>query len=435
MHVMFIHPNFPAQFGHIANYLTRQRKWDCTFVTSVDTTHLQLPFTHINYKVRADLPQPKVFFNPSDVRDLFDHMAAIYKGLRGTPQVRPDLVVGHMSYGTMLYLRNLYPQAKFVGYFELLPPPFWGDGLVLRKEYPPPEGVRLFNATYHTWTYLHLFAVDACYTPTQFQLTTAPKELQHKIRVIFDGVDCDFFQRRTLARPATIRFGHPGRETPVTFGPKTRVVTYVSRGLESIRGFDIFMKAARRIYQALDDVVFVIAGEERTNYGHELHHLPKGQTFKQWVLSQDNYDPKKFHFLGNIPPDQLVTLYGLSDLHVYLTVPYVLSWSLMQAMACGCTILGSATVPVQEVIRPGVNGLLADFDDADGIAEQALRVLLEPEQYRHLGTAARQTILDKYELKLCTNQLTRLFEEVVAGGGGEGPGREWPTPPSTAIRA
>src|SRR5262249_29503667 len=155
MHVMFIHPNFPAQFGHIANYLATQRQWQCTFVTSIDTTRLKLPFTHINYKVKEG-PQPTVFFNPSDVKDLFDHMAAIYKRLRGTPQVPPDLVVGHMSYGTMLYLRLLSPQAKFVGYFELLPPPFWGDGLVLRKEYPPPEGVRLFNATYHTLTYLHL---------------------------------------------------------------------------------------------------------------------------------------------------------------------------------------------------------------------------------------------------------------------------------------
>jgi glycosyltransferase involved in cell wall biosynthesis len=100
---------------------------------------------------------------------------------------------------------------------------------------------------------------------------------------------------------------------------------------------------------------------------------------------------------------------------VYLTVPYVLSWSLMQAMATGCTILGSATAPVQEVIEPGVNGLLADFYDVDALAEQALRVLLDPEQFRHLGAAARQTILEKYELKHCTEQLVQLFEDTVAG--------------------
>src|SRR5438270_11252153 len=122
----------------------------------------------------------------------------------------------------MLYLRSLY-NCPFIGYYEVLPAPCWGDGLILRKEYPPPEGVRLFNATYHALTYLHLHACDAGYTPTRFQLGTAPKELQYKLRVIFDGVDCDWFQRRPVDKP----FAFHGR----TIGPSTRVVTYVSRGL------------------------------------------------------------------------------------------------------------------------------------------------------------------------------------------------------------
>ena len=135
MHVMFIHPNFPAQFGHIALHLATQLNWECTFVTSIDTTELKLPFNHINYKVNPALPQPKVFYNPDSLNGLFDHLKAIYGGLRNNPQIKPDLVVGHMSYGTMLYLRNLY-NCPFIGYYELLPPPFWSDGLILRKEFP-----------------------------------------------------------------------------------------------------------------------------------------------------------------------------------------------------------------------------------------------------------------------------------------------------------
>ncbi len=401
MHVMFLHPNFPAQFGLIANYLAAQLHWPCTFVTSIDTTHLNLPFTHINYKVREG-PQPKVFYNPNTLQELMEHMAAIYRGLRGAPQVRPDLVVGHMSYGTMLYLRNLYP-CPFVGYYELLPPPFWTDQLILRPDFPPPEGVRLFNATYHALTYLHLHAVDAGYTPTQFQLQTAQPELRHKLRVIFDGIDTEFFQPREVRRPMTFR----GR----SIGPDTRVVTYVSRGLESARGFDIFMKVARRICREIPDVVFLIAGQERTNYGHELHHIGN-QTFKQWVLAQDQYDLDKFHFMGLIPTNELATLYNLSDLHIYLTVPYVLSWSMMQAMASGCTILGSATPPVQEVLEHNVNGLLGDFYNVDELADHAIRVLRDPGAYRHLGAAARQRVLERYELKHCIGQLVRLFEDV-----------------------
>jgi glycosyltransferase involved in cell wall biosynthesis len=401
MHVMFIHPNFPAQFGHIAQYLSTHLGWTCTFVTSIDTRHLELPFVHINYQVYEG-PKPKVFNNPESLQVLLDHALAVYKGLRSVPEVRPDLVVGHMSYGTMLYLRNLYSCA-FVGYYELLPPPFWTNGMVLRPEWPPTEGVRLFNATFHALTYLHLHTVDAGYTPTHFQLGTAPKELQHKLRVIFDGVDADGLKRRPLARPLTFR--------GVRIGPKTKVVTYVSRGLESVRGFDIFMKVAKRIGQQISDVVFLIAGQERTEYGYELQHL-QGKSFKQHVLSQEQYDLERIHFLGLIPMSELVTLFSLSDLHVYLTVPYVLSWSMIQAMAAGCTVLGSATPPVQEAIDDGVQGVLRDFYDVEGLAEQALQLLGDSERSRLLGENARARALERYDQKKCLGQLVEFFTEV-----------------------
>ncbi|HEV3004967.1 MAG TPA: hypothetical protein VGX78_10925, partial [Pirellulales bacterium] len=280
MHVMFIHPNFPAQFGHIAQHLASTRGWPCTFVTSVDTSHHQLPFAHVNYRL-APGPQPKTFYNPNSLQVLIDHLGAVYRCLRALPQIKPDLVVGHVSYGTLLYLKNLYPTVPFVGYFELLPPPFWSDALALRPDFPPPENVRLFNATYHALTYLHLHAVDSCYTPTRFQLGLAPAELRHKIRVIFDGLNTEFYRRRPMARPASFR--------GLTIEPGTRVVTYVSRGLEAIRGFDIFMQVAKRICRELPDVLFLVAGEERTNYGHEGHHIGQ-QSFKQYVLSRDDYD-------------------------------------------------------------------------------------------------------------------------------------------------
>src|SRR5262245_44684620 len=247
MHVMFIHPNFPAQFGHIAAYLSTQLRWTSTFVTSIDTTQYKLPFNHINYRL-DDGPQPKVFYNPDNLQKLMDHMAAIYRGLRGTTQIRPDLVVGHMSYGTMLYLRNLY-RCPFVGYYEFLPPPFWSEQMNLRPEFPATEELRLFNATYHAFTYLHLHAVDAGYTPTHFQLSTAPPELRSKLRVIFDGVNSAFFRRQAIPRPASFH--------GLTIRPKTRVVTYVSSGLESVRGFDIFMKVAKRLCAEIGDVVFL----------------------------------------------------------------------------------------------------------------------------------------------------------------------------------
>lgn len=403
MRALFVHPNFPAQFGHIAGYLAERHKWDCVCLSSIDTAHLKTNFRTASYRL-ADGPLPKTFFNPDSYQGLVDHMAAAYKGLRNVRQIDPELVVGHMSYGTMLFLRNLYPDAAFVGYYEILPYPFWTDGLCLRKDYPPAEGIRLFNAGYHALTHLHLDACDGAYTPTKFQLGTCPKELRHKVRVIHDGINCELFSPRRLDRPCDF----PGGAIP----PEAKVVTYVSRGLESARGFDVFMEAAAIVAREVPESLFLIAGSDRVNYGHEQQHIGQ-RTFKEWVLARGEYDPARFRFMGVIPLDHLAALYGLSDCHVYLTTPYVLSWSMVQAMASGCVICGSDTAPVREVITHGKNGLLSEFYDREALARNMIRVLKEPAQYAPLGKAARQTVLDKYEWSKCAEELKSYFEGFV----------------------
>jgi glycosyltransferase involved in cell wall biosynthesis len=400
MHILFIHPNFPAQFGQLAAYLTTQRGWQCTFLTSVDTTGLDLPFNHVNYRL-ADGPQPKSFTNPDSLQGLTDHLLAIYRGMRGATQLPPpDLVIGHMSYGTMLYLRNLY-KCPFVGFFELFPPQFWTEQMILRPEFPPPEGVRLFHATYHALTLLHLLAVDMAYTPTQFQKDTAPEEFRKKIVVLHEGVETELFQGRKVARPTTFH--------NIPIGPQTKVVTYVSRGLESVRGFDIFMKMAARVAQEVPDAIFLVAGTETSFYGHEQGHIGQ-QSFKQYVMSQGEYDPAKFHFLGFIPPTELATLYNLSDLHVYLTVPYVLSQSLLQAMASECLILGSASKPVQEVMKDGEEGVLVDFFDVDNLTRRALEMLRAPEEFLPLRQAARERVVREHDRIKCLAATAQFFE-------------------------
>ncbi len=418
MHVMFIHPNFPAQFGQAAYYLSSQLGWKCTYVTSVDTTELKLPFDHLNYRVQEG-EQPKVFHNPENLQGILEHLLAVYRGLRSVPQVKPDVVIGHMSYGTMLYLRTLY-KCPFIGYFEMLPPPFWGEELAYRREFPPPDGVRLFNATYHTMTYLHLNCVEAAYTATRFQMSTAPTEYQYKFKVIPDGIDCNFFSRKPLPRPLEFR--------GVPIGPDTRVVTYVSPGLESVRGFDLFMKATKIIAQEVPNAIFLIAGDERTVYGHEMYHIGQ-QSFKQWVLSQDQYPLERYHFLGLIPPDELARLYSLSDVHMYLTVPHLVSQSLLQAMASECVVVGSKTAPVVEFIDDGEQGLLTNFYDVEGLAQRAIKVLKEPNAFRAIGQAARERILMQCEVQKSLSDLglwlqtfqSQAADDLFGALGGMGP--------------
>ncbi len=192
-----------------------------------------------------------------------------------------------------------------------------------------------------------------------------------------------------------------------------KLVTYVARGFESIRGFDIFMKVAKKIYQRLQDVRFVVVGQDRICYGGDDKRTG-GLTYKQWVLAQDQYDMSKFAFVGLMPPEALAQLLAQTDLHLYFTVPFVLSWSLMDALACGAPVVASGTAPVREMIEHGKNGLLADFFDVDGLAQNACAVLQKPDDHRHLGTNAAEFIRSKYALDMCLPQLRKLFEDAAS---------------------
>jgi glycosyltransferase involved in cell wall biosynthesis len=222
-----------------------------------------------------------------------------------------------------------------------------------------------------------------------------------KVRVIFDGVDTQLWH----ARP-----GYPRRIGDQNVPDGMRVVTYVSRGLESMRGFDIFMKMAKLLAERRNDVVFVVVAEDRICYGGDKDIIGN-RTFKEWVLAQDNYDLSRVIFTGLMPPESVAELFAISDLHVYLTVPFVLSWSMMDALACGTTVLASDTAPVREVLVDGQNGLLVDFFDFEKMAEIASKVLDRPEDFKHLGQAGSAMILNRYSLDICLPQMLNLYEE------------------------
>jgi len=162
-------------------------------------------------------------------------------------------------------------------------------------------------------------------------------------------------------------------------------------------------------------VVFVCVGSDRVCYGGDLNRIEE-KTYREHVLKQDDYDLSRFLFTGRVDPLQLVDIFSLSDLHIYLTVPFVLSWSMMNALSCGCTVLASDTEPVQEMIRHGENGLLAGFFDVDGFVDQALEVLEDPERFRHLGEAGAAMIEADYSLDVCLPRMLELYERAGSGG-------------------
>ena len=182
-----------------------------------------------------------------------------------------------------------------------------------------------------------------------------------------------------------------------------------------MRGFDIFMKVAKRIYLQYPGVIFVVVGSDRICYGGEEKHI-RHATFREHVMAESDYDSSKFIFTGLLAVSKLVDLLSVSDLHLYFTVPFVLSWSMMDALACGCTVLASDTEPVREMIEDGRNGLLCDFFDVEGFAAKAVDVLRDPDAFRHLGEAAVARIREEYGMDVILPRLVGLFEQTVDGG-------------------
>ncbi|HEX5245441.1 MAG TPA: glycosyltransferase [Tepidisphaeraceae bacterium] len=412
MHVLYVHPNFPAQFGHIANAVAALPGWSATFVNQV-ASGTKGRVQCIQYKTVGGATSQNHFCTRTFENAVWQ-CDAVYQSLKARPEIKPDLIVGHAGFGTTLFLPELYPNVPIINFGEYYYRPNGPDSdMAFRKDLPWPlsdaqlQRARCRNAM----ILLDLQNCAAAYTPTQFQFSRFPSEYQSKMQVIFDGIDRSVYHgyNQALRPPVSARTTRTicGIEVPAT----TRVVTYVSRGFESMRGFDIFLRAAKLIAQQFSDVIFIVVGTERICYGGDDTYT-EGKTFKQWALEREQPDLSKIVFTGQIPPRELGRLLASTDLHIYLTSPFVLSWSMMNALSCGAVVLGSDTPPVKEMIEDGKNGLLADFFNAEAIARRAHEVLEDPDAFRGLGKAAEQMIAERYSMETVLPKMRALYERV-----------------------
>jgi glycosyltransferase involved in cell wall biosynthesis len=401
--LLFVHKNFPAQFGHIARHLIQSRGWQCFFVSETSPGESE-GIKKIQYQVKGGATRQTHYCSRSFENAVW-HASAVHEAVKNlAAEIQPDLVIGHSGFGSTLYLPELFPSAPIINYFEYFYHPHNSD-LDFRQEWQTPEIKFLRSRTRNGMILLDLENCRAGYCPTEFQRSLFPKAYAPKLRVLHDGIETSLWKPD---RQAERRF------RDFTFAPSTRVVTYVSRGFESMRGFDIFMRVAKRIYQEHPDVVFLAPGSKKVSYGGDLEYI-KEPTFFDHALKQEEYDLRRFIFPGRVPPAELAQILNLSDLHIYLTVPFVLSWSLLNAMACGCAILASDTAPVREVIQHNRNGLLADFFNVEGLARQALEVLKEPGAWAPLRAAAAETIQQNYSLEKILPRMEQFFLEVAGG--------------------
>jgi glycosyltransferase involved in cell wall biosynthesis len=400
MHLLFLHQNFPAQFGPALTRLAGRPGFRCTFASRTGTGSIP-GVERIVYTPKGGATARTHYFSRT-FENVTWHSAAAFEALQARPDVCPDVVVAHSGFVSALPLWQLY-RAPVVNYFEYF---YRGEDsdLDFRPDVPVEVADRIRARFRNAAILLDLENCALGYSPTHWQHGLLPAPFRDKVRVVFDGLDTDLWRPRPRTPRKAGRFHIPDG---------VKLVTYAARGFEATRGFDIFMRFAKALYTRRPDVRFVVIGRDRVCYGGDLKRTG-GKSFKDWVLGQDDYDLSRFAFVGPVSPRVLAEFLAITDLHVYLTVPFVLSWSLVDALACGCTVVASDTAPVREVIRHGRNGLLVDFFDADSLAARALEVLRDPAAFRPLGRSAAALVRERYALDVTLPRLAWLFERALA---------------------
>jgi glycosyltransferase involved in cell wall biosynthesis len=405
MHLLFIHQAFPAQFGRLALELTQRYGWRCTFLIQhlsrcPTPSHSMLKqLTLIGVPRDPNIPTPSPW--TQSLGDYLRLCTRVCDAALARRELRPDLVVAHMGLGPGLFLKEVF-SCPFIGYCEYYLG-LRGRDLTYRADLPLVALAPFYPRCINAATLLGLIDVPSGYTPTHWQRQSFPERFRSRIEVHFDGLDTQLYRPRAPAAGG-VEALLGGRSLP----PGTRLVTYAARGLESMRGFDLFLRVAQRITRERSDVLFAVAGGDESYYGWDNQFT--GESFKQFALKQVGCDPSRFVFLGQVEPEQLALVLARSDLHIYLTVPFVLSWSLLDALACGCVVLASDVPPVREVIEPGVNGLVENLFEIDALATTALRVLADPAAFRPLGQVGRALMESRYSIEVAVPELRDYFE-------------------------
>ncbi len=417
MRVLYVHQNFPAQFGHIASHLAARPGWECRFVS--ETPAGTVAGVHkVQYKLAGGAREANHFCSRTFENTVW-HCDAVYRAVQAMPDYKPDLIVGHSGFGSTLFLRELYPTVPVINLFEFYYRPHGPDSdMDFRRDlgWTLDDQKYLRSRCRNAMILLDLQNCDAAYAPTHFQRSRFPAEYLPKIDVIFDGIDRAVYHGHAEAlRPPVAQRG-PRTVCGVDLPAGARVMTYVSRGFESMRGFDLFLEAAARVTAQVPEAHVIVVGTDRIAYGGDAQYIAPATSFKDWVIARGQYDLTRVHFVGRVPPATLAHLLASTDLHVYLTVPFVLSWSLMDAMSCGAVVLGSDTPPVAEMVTEGQTGLLSNFFDVGTLVTKATAVLRDPAAYRPLGRAAERLVAEKYSLEAVLPRMVALYESTAARG-------------------
>lgn len=396
MKIVLVHRHGPGQFVHLACHLANAG-WQVSFLC--EAMNVRLP--GIRMLRQPVTPPPPAMPFAQYHQDVGLKAAKTLDSLV-REEGAPNIVYGHIGWGSMMFARDVLPDTPLIGYCE-----HYYHATGRDVGFAPDEDITLAKRTQlrvrNAAQLATLDQLDAAISPTRWQKSAFPAAYHDKIGVCHDGIDTHRCQPNPQAN-LTLPNGK-------VLSPNDQVITYVARDLEPYRGFPTFMRAAAKLCQQHPNAQIVIAGGDGVSYGQPR---TDGQTWRDVMMEETQIDPSRIHFLGQIPHEQLIRLYQISSAHIYLTYPFVLSWSVLEAMACGAAVIASDTGPCHDIIRDQQNGLLTDFWDVDALAAKMATYLENRAELTALREQARKTILNYFDLRLCLDRQTTMLEKLAS---------------------
>lgn len=391
MNILFVHQNFPGQYREIFTWLVAQGGHDIVFLTQRAVAQQVRGARIVQYKSHHkpadDTYALSKYWEETCGNGVGAALAAVKLRDAG---FSPDVIIGHVGWGELTFLKEVWPNAPIIGYFEYY---FLAKGgsVGFDPEFPASDHAPFIMHARNAVNFANIQTVDLGQSPTRFQFGTFPESFHPKLYCKHDGIRTDSLR--------------PNPDTSVTLGRLDRpltvedeVFTYMARNMEPTRGFHVFMRALPDILAARPKARVLIIGGSETSYGRSSA-AKGGYRAEMEAEVGDRVDWDRVHFLGKVPYDAYQKIIQISRCHIYLTVPFVLSWSLLESMSMGATIVASDTAPVREVIGHGENGLLVDFFQPDALAAQVAEVLARPEDFAHLGRAARAHVVRHFDFE------------------------------------
>lgn len=401
MKLLFIHPNMPGQYKHLARAFGAEGGHDIYFITKHKTAEIP-GVTRATYQLsKSPARETHRYLVPAAHAVIQgQHVWRVCQDLKTKRGFTPDVIIAHPGWGDALFVKDIFPNTPLLNFCEFY---YRATNADVGFDAPITDDdiarVRIKN----TNNILNLEAMDWGISPTFWQWSVHPPEFRSKISVLHDGIntaDCvpNPNASFTLKNGKTFRYGD-------------EVVLYIARNFEPYRGFPTFMQAAEILLKRRPNCHIIAVGADGVSYGKQAGD---GKTYRQIWSEKVNLPQDRVHFIGTVPYGDLMTLIQLAAAQLYLTMPFVLSWSMLESMACGAALVASRTKPVEEVITDGVNGLLVDFFSPQEVANKLEQLLDAPDKNAALRAAARGTITTRYDLGTILPLQMQLVRDLAA---------------------